>query len=245
MYIRFLGTGAADWNGPDARGEYRRLTSTLFDHELLIDLTEGALDQIRPEERIQDVLITHSHDDHFSEKALLALKPRRVFVHESWAEEVRLPGIEVCPLKVGEWARAGSFEVLPMPSNHSTARTHETTLHYVLRRDGQDFLYATDGAWLLNRELKLMKGMKLCGVAIDATIGDGHEGDFRVFEHNSLAMIRIMAATMRQTGLLKADAPIFLTHMARTLHPCQEELEQAVRGEFIACRDGQEAVLNP
>ena len=30
MKLHFLGTGAADWNGPDARGEYRRLTSTLI-----------------------------------------------------------------------------------------------------------------------------------------------------------------------------------------------------------------------
>ena len=31
LKVRFLGTGAADWNGRDARGELRRLSSILVD----------------------------------------------------------------------------------------------------------------------------------------------------------------------------------------------------------------------
>ena len=37
--VRFLGTGAADWNGPDARGEHRRLSSILIDGHILMDFT--------------------------------------------------------------------------------------------------------------------------------------------------------------------------------------------------------------
>ena len=46
MKLTFLGTGAADWAGPDERGEYRRLTSTLLDGCLLIDVTATVLDEI-------------------------------------------------------------------------------------------------------------------------------------------------------------------------------------------------------
>ncbi len=243
MKLHFLGTGAADWKGPDERGEHRRMTSTLIDNALLIDLTEEALPQIPSDAQIADVLITHSHDDHFSVAALEQLHPARVYIHESWAQEISIPGVEVCPVKVGQWIRAGAFEVLPMPSNHSTSRTYETTLHYIIRRDEQTFLYALDGAWLLNEELKLMQGMTLCGAAMDATIGDGHEGDFRVFEHNSIEMVRIMTDTMKHTGLLAADAPVFLTHLARTLHPAQKKLEESLSFPFIACHDGLEWTL--
>ena len=38
MKILFLGTGAADWHEP-VNGEFRALTSTLFDETLLIDGT--------------------------------------------------------------------------------------------------------------------------------------------------------------------------------------------------------------
>ena len=45
MKLEFLGTGAADWRGPAANGELRRMTSTRFDGALLIDLTASALEQ--------------------------------------------------------------------------------------------------------------------------------------------------------------------------------------------------------
>ncbi len=75
MKLTFLGTGAADWNGPDARGEYRRLTSTLIDGSLLIDVTHTVDDMIENPAAITDVLFTHSHDDHFDLDALRALAP--------------------------------------------------------------------------------------------------------------------------------------------------------------------------
>ena len=37
LRLRFLGTGAADWNGKDERGELRRLSSVLLDNRILID----------------------------------------------------------------------------------------------------------------------------------------------------------------------------------------------------------------
>ncbi|MBQ2955021.1 MAG: hypothetical protein IJE08_01020 [Clostridia bacterium] len=114
-------------------------------------------------------------------------------------------------------------------------------MNYLIRRDGQTFLYATDGAWLPNRSLHLMKDMQLSGMAIDATIGDGHDGDYRIFEHNSIPMIRIMVDTMKKTGLLKPEAKVYLTHMARTLHGTQKEIEAGVDERFVVCFDGMEA----
>lgn len=243
MKIRFLGTGAADWNGPDDRGEYRRLTSTLFDNELLIDFTPDAREMLPCGATVRHILITHSHSDHFNPEAIAQLAPAVLYAHESWAGEIDIPGIEVRPVAVGRWFRAGDFEALPLPSNHSTERKYEQTLHYILRKNGNLFLYATDGAWFLNGELKLMAGMKMDGMAIDATIGDGFDGDYRIFEHNSLPMIRIMVSTMQQTGLLKPGAPVFLTHMARTLHGTQREIEAGVSAPLVVCFDGMDAEI--
>lgn len=243
MKIRFLGTGAADWEGPDERGEYRRLTSTLIDDTLLIDFTSSAQDMLPEYADVKHILITHSHLDHFDPEAIARLAPAVLYAHESWAGEIAIPGIEVRPVTIGQWTQAGEYEILAMPSNHSTGRQYEQTVHYVLRRSGLSFLYATDGAWFLNRELKLMQGMHLDGMAIDATIGDGHEGDFRVFEHNSLPMIRIMTDTMKKTGLLKEEAPVFLTHMARTLHGTQKEVERSVCAPYVVCFDGMEVEI--
>ena len=54
MKLKFLGTGAADWHGPDERGEFRRFTSTLLDGRLLIDVTQTVLDQIPDQANITD-----------------------------------------------------------------------------------------------------------------------------------------------------------------------------------------------
>ena len=243
MKLKFLGTGAADWSGPDENGEYRRLTSTLLDSCLLLDVTSTVLDMIGSKEDIADVFFTHSHSDHYDIAALRALAPCRVWAHESWANEIEGEGLTVYPLRLDESVETAGFHITPMPSNHSSRREYETTLHYLIEKDGKTLLYATDGAWLLNAEHHFIGSKQLDAAVFDATIGDGHEGDWRIFEHNSLSMLRLMISTMQNTGRLKPTAPVFMTHLARTLHPSQAELERNAVPPFIVCRDGLEAEI--
>ena len=77
----------------------------------------------------------------------------------------------------------------------------------------------------------------------DATIGDGHDGDYRIFEHNSMPMLRIMVSTLRNTGILRPDAPVFMTHLARTLHKNQAEVEKRAEPPFVVCFAGLEAEI--
>ena len=210
MKIQFLGTGAADWVVPEADGFFRRYTSTLFDGRLLIDVTERVLDMIPDKNAVTDVLFTHSHSDHFSLKALQALSPCRVYAHESWAGEIEGEGLTVVPVRIGEAFAAGDFTAIAMPASHSTEREYETPVHYLLEKDGKRLLYATDGAWITNKAHHIIGDKTLDAAIFDATIGDGHEGDYRVFEHNSLDMVRLMTATMLKTGRLKEGAPVFL-----------------------------------
>ena len=52
-----------------------------------------------------------------------------------------------------------------------------------------------------------------------------------------------MARTWLDTGFLKRGAPIFLTHMARTLHPDQKTLAASIETPFVACYDGMTAAV--
>lgn len=239
MKICFLGTGASDWMRPGTSGELRRTTSTLLDETLLIDVTQSVLDMISDKTRIRDVFFTHSHADHFNLAALAQLAPCRVYAHSSWAHIIAGEGLEVIALECGvPVTLENGTTLLPMPSNHSTTRTDETTLHYLIERDGKRLLYATDGAWLLNSEHRLIGERTLDAAVFDATIGDGVEGDWRIFEHNSVDMVRLMVRTMTRTGRLKADAPVFLTHLSRTLHGDQKTIESRLERPLIACYDG-------
>lgn len=244
MKLHFLGTGAADWAGMNERGECRRFTSTLLDGCVLIDVNPDVLSDIPDKSAVTDVFFTHSHRDHFNMDALRALAPCRVYAHESWADAIEGEGLTVVPLKIGDAVTATSGHVFtPMPANHSTERTNEQPLHYLVESDGRRLLYATDGAWLLNQEHHILGDRTLHAAVFDATIGDGFDGDWRVFEHNSIDMVRLMVATLRKQNRLADGAPVFLTHMARTLHGSQAEIEAKLDAPLIACFDGMIAEI--
>ena len=84
LAVRFLGTGAADWNGRDERGELRRLSSILIDQKVLIDYTETAFDMIPPNCHPEVIFYTHSHDDHYQPAAALKLGIKKVYLSQTW-----------------------------------------------------------------------------------------------------------------------------------------------------------------
>ncbi|MBQ5358640.1 MAG: twin-arginine translocation signal domain-containing protein, partial [Alistipes sp.] len=63
--IRFLGTGAADWQGRDDRGEHRRLSSILIDQHILIDFTPSDIEMLPEGCSPEIIFYTHSHGDHY------------------------------------------------------------------------------------------------------------------------------------------------------------------------------------
>ena len=238
MKLKFLGTGAADWPRIHTdEPEFRRLTSTLVGDSVLIDGTMAVREDLP--ETVTDVFFTHSHNDHYDLELLQAIAPERIYAHESWGGRIR--GVaEVVPLRVGVPVTAGGMTFTPLPANHCTSDENEVALNYLIEGDGRRVLYATDGAWLTCRAHRILGEQPLDAAVFDATIGDIVEGDFRIFEHNSLDMLRLMLKTMHRTGRLPECAPVYLTHLARTLHPGQAELERCVEPPFQVCFDGME-----
>lgn len=84
MSVRFLGTGAADWNGPDNRGEQRRLSSILVDKTVLFDFTAGNIEMIPEGLKPEVVFYTHSHNDHYHPESALKIGVRKVYLSQTW-----------------------------------------------------------------------------------------------------------------------------------------------------------------
>lgn len=248
MKMTFLGTGAADWDQPDASGEIRRFSSALLDGALMLDAPATALELLGPEVLVQEVLLTHGHRDHFCLDALRELAVRRrergaspliVHVEAGWAGEVSGSHIQVRPLKPLEPFQAAGYEVLPLPANHVPRFPDEQPVHYRISRGGRTLVYATDGAWMPYGAVAALRAQApFDALVIDATIGDGHDGDYRVFEHNSLPMVRMMVESLRANGQMKAAGQVYLTHLARTLHPCRRDLEASLAPPYRAAYDG-------
>lgn len=215
--IEFLGTGAADW---PANGE-RSYSSILVDGRIMVDC---AFERGRS---ARALFITHSHSDHFSLDA--ARKTGAVLYAEaSWAQRVGAQALTPCmPVSVE------GYTITPLPANHTGNYPGEQPLHYLFEKEGLCWLYATDGAWMTNAARLILKDKQLDAWIVDATIGPVAP-DWRIFEHNSLEMIAVMENSMRAWGMLKKSAPVYLTHMARTLYPETYDLPPL----YTAAHDG-------
>ena len=257
LKIQFLGTGAADWPfrrypddpGPLLSGDFRGSASILVNEKILVDCgptVPRALDLFSVDlTRLKHIIITHTHQDHFRLESLERVVKKagrkiNLWIEKGAAEKARQleRKCRIRPLKVGKKSEMGDFVVLPLPANHRVSGSSEIPLVFLFTCQGKRLLYALDGAWLTTPAWKAIQKLQLDAVIWDATIGD-RAGDYRVFAHNSLPMIRLMNQTMRENGVYKDSTRVFLSHLARALHPPHEVLEKRLAEEgMAAAHDG-------
>ena len=73
---------------------------------------------------------------------------------------------------------------------------------------------------------------------LDATVGD-YTGDFRLAEHNSIPMIRLMLPSFQTWSVAGKHTKIVLDHLARTLHKSHQETCELVQEDgFMVAYDG-------
>jgi phosphoribosyl 1,2-cyclic phosphodiesterase len=255
--IVFLGTGAADWPfekypvDPDLllSGSFRGSSSILLNGKILVDCgptVPDAMEALGVDlSGLTDILITHSHADHFSLESLkkvidLAEHKLNLWIEDGAAEKaVKLEiACNIQKLKTGKEYDLDGYRVQPLPANHRVSRSTETALHFLFSCESKYILYALDGAWLTTAAWKAVQNIQLDAVIWDGTIGD-MPGDYRVFAHNSLPMIRLMNQSLKGNGVYSDSTRILLSHMARSLHPPHAELQAKLAEEGMeASHDG-------
>lgn len=266
LLVRFLGTGAADWKGPDKRGEYRRLSSILVEGKVLVDYTPSDEDMIPEGCCPGTIFYTHSHGDHYNPEAAIKLGIRSVYCSSSWVERCRkdfkkaAAKLGVKPPKVTGLAQQAEVTVdgvtfKALPGNHCTGDLHEQALIYLLIKGDRRVLYATDTAGIPANAARgglfgadgLDKKYRkpLNGLIMEATMGMGQEENFRIFSHSCADVVLHSYNVLQSTGCYKpADGiPVFLTHLARTLHPTQAELDATLPAPLKAAYDGLEVIF--
>ncbi len=226
----FCGTGAADYEKPQEGCEFRKFCHTLLDNELLIDMGLNAYwfedeDVLRKRfSSVKNVLVTHTHIDHFHLPSLerLAADNGHISVYLDSVACRRMPeqeNIAFFPLENGKDYTIGDVCVHVFPSHHKVSDPEEPTHHYLITfPDGKRVFYGLDGAWLHESVYYYLKEHPVDVMVLDCTVGR-IKGDFRIFEHNSIPMLALMMETIRSEHLLKEGGVVYADHLARTLHP--------------------------
>lgn len=261
LRMRFLGTGAADWNGRDDRGELRRLSSVLLDNKILIDFTPTDEDMIPTGVKPEAIFYTHSHGDHYNPAAALRLGLKKVFLGGTWidraredfakaAKETNLKVPEIVSLSPSDRVTICGMTLTALPANHATGDLKEQTLMYLIEKQAVRVLYATDTGGIPAIAARIVgidphaKGKPITGLVMEATMGMGTEGDedFRIFTHSSVGtVLRTTHMLLDKGRYIPAEGqPVYLTHLARTLHGTQAELDATLPKPLKAAYDGLE-----
>lgn len=262
LRLRFLGTGAADWNGKDERGELRRLSSVLLDNRILIDFTKTAMDMVPEGLKPETIFYTHSHGDHFNAEAALTLGIRTAYVSETWwdqaeksfqaaSKKLEIEKPLVIPVCTGQPIPLGDITFTPLPANHATSYLREQTLIYLVEKGEVRMLYATDTGGIPAVAARMagidahVSGKPITALVMEATMGLEYEEDFRLYTHSSVALVKRTVDVLTSTNRYnpKPNQPVYLTHMARSLHGTQAELDANLPAPLRAAYDGLEVVL--
>ena len=104
--------------------------------------------------------------------------------------------------------------------------------HFLLEVDGKKIFYALDGAWFLHETYYALKDAKLDLMVLDCTCGD-YVGDYRIGEHNSIPMIRLMLPSFKRWGTIMENTQVYITHLAPSLHKPHEETVELVKADGL------------
>jgi len=281
-FIQFLGSGAGDFNGvytrapdgkyttevsePDPR-DIRQASALYLAPGTLIDFyapSQLAVHAI-PEARVRNLLITHTHRDHFQPLAIQALAARlphpltaygsiavqhaldfaaayrwddvaKVFVRHNAA-----PRIPVRVLPPGDPFVLDGVTVTPVLANHMIDKQHlnleQQALNYVIQRAGRTLFYGVDSSYLLPATFDLLSSFQFDIVILDATFGDS-EIDPAHSGHQNFAMLDHTIARFRQTHLLRPGALIVAQHLYKEIRPHREVASRLLEKGITLAYDG-------
>ncbi len=247
----FLGTCAADF-GNLKKADYndrfdndaRRSSCMMIGDNILIDCGFHTMDSLRIAKKdiseITDLFITHFHADHFIKEHAEMIADGKATPLRLWcrrdASVPQMKNVDVIRMEEGEYYHEGTgTNAKAVYANHEESSFPQ---HYVFCIDGVKMMYATDGGWMTTRAIQYLKKNEIDILIIDATCGECI-GEYRIFEHNSLPMLRMMIPSLKKIGAIKKNGRIYLTHVAPSLHKPHYELQESVKEDgFIVAYDG-------
>lgn len=222
MNVRFLGTGYGECKVKKRSSkDFRRPASLIVDERIVIDPSPEAfefadafsLDGLF--DRVDCVLITHSHPSHFCKEAiekLASIHPITVCGSESVLSMLQpTDAISLCPLTPGEQVTLGDHRILPVPANHATDCAEEMCFWYRIERERALF-YAVDGGMPTAIAHRLLREWRVDVWIADCALADAAPNG-ACFSHGCLQTVALTRDILRADGILSERGRTVLTHI--------------------------------
>lgn len=239
MNILFLGTGAADWelkSENDMTDGERRYSSMLIDGHILLDAAPQSYNYATKLDvdfsKITACLISHTHSDHYNKEAFISFAKQSghkidIYCHCNAAERLGITACEkeyvnIVPLNSFDTFECSGYEIVAAAANHMVENSSEQPLHFIMKKDGKTYMCGGDGGMYTARTWEYMRTQCFDGILFDATVGDS-DCDWRLGTHNSIPMLRLIVAAMREGKMINKDTTLVATHFAKTLHAPDSE----------------------
>jgi phosphoribosyl 1,2-cyclic phosphate phosphodiesterase len=193
----------------------------------------------KPFSRIEHLLITHSHPDHFYPESLrLRFEP---FAHIETRRPLHIYGTEVIEERLKEALdsplpkglvfhcvelfhpfAAGDIDVIPIKASH---KADELCLNYVFTSRGKGFLQAFDTGWYEEDTWNALRGLLLDVAIIECTAGKLDEPPTA---HLGMQPLIRMKEKLIEDRALRPNARVVATHLCHVGDLLHEELERAL-----------------
>ena len=269
MKINFLGTAAAEgWPALFCECEYcqrarklggkniRKRTSTLVDQNILIDFGPDMLTHAQSHNirliKLDAIIITHSHEDHFYREELrISTKP---YAHYDCGSRLDVFGnstvkeifdsktknnklLSFTKVKPFEPFLAGEYTIHPLAALHGAES--EESLIYAIEKDGKVFLNGNDTNYFPEETWEYIEIMKFNAVALDTTLGNGPGDELGKRGHMNIEAVFKVKERMIQTGCADEATLFIMNHFSHNGGLLYHELEETgTREGFIVAYDG-------
>ena len=245
MDFMFLGTCACDYS-PLLETRYkdvfdkdaRRSSCALVNGKYLIDCGDHCMEELRIAKinpaHITDIFVTHFHSDHYNVEHIRQIAAAGERILRVWVRfDAKTPEIEGVEWKYMQKATQyivdENVKVTGLLANHDADFFPQ---HIFLEAEGKRIFYALDGAWFLHETYYALKGVELDLLVLDCTCGD-YEGDYRIGEHNTIPMIRLMLPSFKKWGTIVESTRVYASHLAPSLHKSHEETVEILQKDSI------------
>lgn len=269
MRLTYYGTAASEgWPAPFCRcpacEKARRLggrnirtrSQALIDEGLLIDFPADTYDHVlrygldlAP---VTDLLVTHSHPDHFYAPDLcLRAEPYALGLGDSMLEvwgnarvhaffQMEAANNKALPRNVrfheitpfASFRTSGGYTVTALEADHLTT---EQALNYIISKDGETVLYAHDTGIFPESTFQALEGWTFSLVSLDCTAltRDWRKG------HLGFPGVRLVCGRLRAMGCITDETRVVLNHLAHTGGLCHEDIVQIAAEEgMLVAYDG-------